>query len=212
VVGCLHSCKYCVPSFQVQAKRMGKRCLQCYRYYCHLHPERLNRVPKGKFIFVVSLGDLFGWWVPSDWIVKVLRVVAQYPGKTFLFLTKNPCRYLEFEEFFPENAILGVTIETDSSIYAVHNVSKAPAPVHRYFCMTTVKHPRKMVSIEPIMDFDMEVMVGWIKAIKPEFVYIGYDSRKTGLVEPPLEKTLLLGEKLREFTVVKYKLLRDPVN
>jgi len=42
----------------------------------------------------------------------VLKVVKETPKATFLFLTKNPARYLEFN--FPNNVILGATIETNN--------------------------------------------------------------------------------------------------
>jgi len=47
-VGCLHGCVYCVPSFQAQVKRWGKKnCSLCYDYLPHPHPERLGKIPSG---------------------------------------------------------------------------------------------------------------------------------------------------------------------
>ena len=62
-----------------------------------------------------------------------------------------------------------------------------------------------MVSIEPIMDFDLEVMVKWMQEIKPEFVSIGADSGNNHLPEPTPEKVKALIEALQEFTFVKIK-------
>ena len=36
--GCEFDCSYCVPSFQLQAKRQMHRCDACYRYIPHCHP------------------------------------------------------------------------------------------------------------------------------------------------------------------------------
>jgi len=43
--GCEFDCLYCVPSFQAQAKRQKHRCLECYKYQPHEHPERLDSIP-----------------------------------------------------------------------------------------------------------------------------------------------------------------------
>jgi protein gp37 len=55
--------------------------------------------------------DLFGDWICADWIMQTLYIVAHNPQHTFMFLTKNPERYLEFD--FPTNSMLGCTITHD---------------------------------------------------------------------------------------------------
>jgi len=63
----------------------------------------------------------------------------------------------------------------------------------------------KMVSIEPIMDFDLDVMVDWMRQIKPEFISIGADSKGHKLPEPSTDKVQALIEALKEFTSVRCK-------
>lgn len=46
-------------------------------------------------IFVSSMGDLFGVWVPDAWIAEVFDACQRAPQHTYLFLTKNPRRYAE---------------------------------------------------------------------------------------------------------------------
>jgi protein gp37 len=58
-------------------------------------------------IFVGSMADFFGDWVPRAWIDAVLEVVREVNWHTYAFLTKNPARYQEYE--FPENVWLGAT-------------------------------------------------------------------------------------------------------
>jgi protein gp37 len=48
-------------------------------------------------IFVVSMGDLFGEWVPDGWIEKVFEACEAAPQHTYFFLTKNPGRYGEWQ-------------------------------------------------------------------------------------------------------------------
>lgn len=49
-------------------------------------------------IFVSSMGDLFGSWVPDVWIEEVFAACKRAPQHTYLFLTKNPGRYAELYE------------------------------------------------------------------------------------------------------------------
>lgn len=53
---------------------------------------------KPRNIFVCSMADLFGDWVPDEWITEVFRACDAAPQHRFLFLTKNPERYLKLAE------------------------------------------------------------------------------------------------------------------
>ena len=53
---------------------------------------------KGRVIFVCSMADLFGEWVPDEWIRAVFEACAEAPQHKYLFLTKNPARYEELEK------------------------------------------------------------------------------------------------------------------
>lgn len=48
---------------------------------------------KPRVIFVCSMADLFGEWVPDSWIEEVFQACERAPQHTYLFLTKNPRRY-----------------------------------------------------------------------------------------------------------------------
>lgn len=43
-------------------------------------------------IFVCSMADLFGDWVPDEWIQEVFQACEAAPWHRYLFLTKNPTR------------------------------------------------------------------------------------------------------------------------
>ncbi|MDR1630076.1 MAG: phage Gp37/Gp68 family protein [Oscillospiraceae bacterium] len=44
-------------------------------------------------IFVGSMADVFGEWVPDEWIKEVFSACAAAPWHNYLFLTKNPARF-----------------------------------------------------------------------------------------------------------------------
>lgn len=69
------------------------------------HRYRLNDYinKQGRNIFVCSMSDLFGSWVPDRWIEEVFKACEKAPQHNYLFLTKNPARYVELinnTEFF----------------------------------------------------------------------------------------------------------------
>lgn len=105
VTGCKHGCPYCY------ARKISNRFYG--NFEPTFHPERLKEpynLKKPSKIFVVSMGDLFGDWVPITWIKEVIKVAEQNPQHTFQFLTKNPFRYTNFN--FPKNCWLGTTVNT----------------------------------------------------------------------------------------------------
>lgn len=63
-----------------------------------LHEYRLPMPAQKKKpanIFVCSMADLFGEWVPEEWIVRVFEACKAAPWHNYLFLTKNPNRYVK---------------------------------------------------------------------------------------------------------------------
>jgi len=64
---------------------------------------------------------------------------------------------------------------------------------------------RKMVSIEPVMDFDSRNLLCMLQDIKPEFVSIGADSRNNNLPESSSKKIKELIYHLKGFTKVIIK-------
>lgn len=121
VTGCLHNCEYCyarrmAQRFTPKTTDNWDDCIQPgnglheirtkgsnggpwkYGFAPTLHSYRLGEpalVKKPQKIFVCSMADLFGEWVPEEWIQEVFRACSKAPWHTYLFLTKNPDRYVE---------------------------------------------------------------------------------------------------------------------
>ncbi len=68
-----------------------------YDFIPTFHRYRLNDYigKKGRNIFVCSMSDLFGKWVPDEWIKEVFAACEKAPQHNYLFLTKNPQRYID---------------------------------------------------------------------------------------------------------------------
>jgi len=155
---------------------------------------------ESNFIFVGSSIDMFADNVPPEWIEKVLSYCLTYPNNTYLFQTKNPLRFNQFS--FRDKDILCITLETN---YSIFDISQAPHPLIRASRFAEVVHPNKMVTLEPIMDYDILTFVRLIHQIKPFHVNIGADSGNNNLPEPSLKKLLALISMLSDFTKVHLK-------
>lgn len=110
-----------------------------YGYDPTFYPHRLNepfKTKKPARIFSVDTGDLFGKWVPADWITQTIEVVEKCPRHTFQFLTKNPGRLLDIA--FPDNSWVGVSINTNRDKPAADLLKKVRAKV-------------RFLSIEPLL-------------------------------------------------------------
>ncbi len=72
-------------------------CAYPYGFEPTLHRYRLGEYEKkkGRTIFVCSMADLFGSWVPDSWIEEVFAACEKAPQHKYLFLTKNPQRYID---------------------------------------------------------------------------------------------------------------------
>lgn len=116
--GCQHNCRWNMPDQSV-AECYAKTLVDMQRsdnYYArgfqahYFHPERLQeplqlRKPAG--IFLDSMSDLMGHWVPDEQINQVLEVCRQTPQHIYFLLTKNPPRLRKFD--FPPNCWVGVS-------------------------------------------------------------------------------------------------------
>ena len=97
-----------------------------------------QRWKKPRTIFVCSMADLFGKWVPDEWIREVFEACEAAPQHRYLFLTKNPERYMEL-------ASNGVITKDQSNFWFG---STATAPEMPFFWHNEVN---TFVSIEPIL-------------------------------------------------------------
>jgi DNA repair photolyase len=186
---CPHDCDYCyMKIFKVGELRLDLKALD----------ENLG---SDNYIFVGSATDMFAEQVPSSWIKKVLNRCKDFKNK-YLFQSKNPQRFAEFKDYFPPNCVLGTTIETNWCL----TISKAPLTSNRITSIIHTKTFNKtMISIEPVIDFDRNILLEWIKLASPEFVSIGADSQNHHLQEPKKEDIEWLIGEMRKFTEVVVK-------
>ncbi|KKN70020.1 hypothetical protein LCGC14_0434670 [marine sediment metagenome] len=194
---CPHKCSYCY----VQRNRFGVnlRYQGPHRFLSH---ELKVDYGYGKTIFIEHMNDMFAQGIPGIVIQRILEHCTLYPGNKYIFQTKNPIRAYRHTHEFPKNYMLGTTIESNR-YYS--GLSQAPDPVQRYEAMLKFPDVDKFITIEPILDFDVDELVKWIVNIKPSFVNIGADSKNCKLPEPSSAKVwaLITALQYRKITIKK---------
>ena len=119
VTGCNHGCDYCYARAIATSRDMAA-------YYPAgftplFHHERLDApantpVPARAVdeaahgrVFVCSMADLFGAWVPQEWIDQVVTSTVANPQWEYLYLTKFPQRYDRLQ--LPASGWIGASVD-----------------------------------------------------------------------------------------------------
>lgn len=198
--------------------RCNHRCVYCYcEYFWRMMKDNSLKLKESYFndnlgegnrIFVGSSTDMFAENVPAEWIEEVLsHLTLNYPDNEYLFQSKNPGRFRDFEDKVPPNTILATTIETNRQDL-IRQYSRAPDVYARVHAMKELKIRNgfpTQITIEPIMDFDLLRFVDMICQSRVNKVYIGADSKNSELPEPQSAKVSDLIHELSIFTQVKLK-------
>jgi protein gp37 len=135
------------------------------------HKYRLDEYAKkeGRNIFVCSMADLFGAWVPDDWKIEVLEACYKAPQHNYLFLTKDPIGYsiwntekhpaFKHWETYTENMWLGVTYTGRERLEGHYRKRDIGEPysiwtnfwyLHRMDANLLPTKAHKFISIEPL--------------------------------------------------------------
>lgn len=127
----------------------------------------------GSNIFVGSMADVFGEWVPDEWIENIFESCQRIVQHNYLFLTKNPSRYqdLATKGILPkgENLWYGFSLTNNDGAAGWQN------PDYHTF-----------VSIEPLLE-DLEYFEGPHPKIA-DWVIIGAETgNRKGKVKPEFE-------------------------
>ena len=125
--------------------------------------EEPQRWKKPRNIFVCSMADLFGEWVPDAWIETVINACLAAPQHRYLFLTKNPARYIKLAE---KNNLP----DADNMWYG----STTTTPETEFFFSS--RH-NTFLSVEPILKPFADSLGGGVQACeKTDWIIIGAET------------------------------------
>lgn len=183
VTGCKHGCVYCYADDIA------------HRFYPQgfapsFHPDRLampqNTKPAQSLngrVFVCSMADLFGEWVPDEWIDVVIEKVRASPQWRFVFLTKNPERLLGIN--WPDNARVGTTVDSQARVSRAENAFVA---IDAPFTFVSCEPLRERVTFQQPELFDAFIVGAQSKSsrcpeMQPEYEWVEhlqYQARAAG--------------------------------
>ena len=204
ITGCLHNCDYCY------ARDMANR-IYPQKFEPAFIPARLVMPDNTKplrprwngdtghhNVFTCSMADLFGKWVPAEWIEAVLESIERNSKWTFLLLTKFPIRMAEFD--YPPNVWLGTTVDYQHAIHrAQQGFRKIKASGFEGVCWLSCEPMMERLTFGSLDMFDWLVMGGSSRSTQtPEYrppfsdiVHL-YDQAKRLLDLPVYMKTNLI--------------------
>jgi len=191
---CPHGCTYCYM------KRWGKQ--KPVRFD---ESELKTDLGSDNFIFVGSSCDIFAKGISDFWILKTLSHCEKFNNK-YLFQSKNPWRFLDYIDacVVSDKSVMCTTMETNRFYPDI--MKDCPPISDRSFAMHEIsKVIKTYITIEPIMDFDLDEFIITIKNANPTQVNIGADSGNNHLPEPPKDKILELINELKKFTNIDQK-------
>ncbi len=163
--GCFHGCTWTMPDGSIAgcyAKRVAEKlATKSYPHgfaHHYWHPARLEepfnqKRPHG--IFVGSMADLFGAWVPAEQIQAVIDMMAKCHWHTFLILTKNPKRLIDFSPF-PINVWVGMSLPTDDP-----RKERGTAIYEQLHSMNFVQATVRFLSAEPLWQDVAGALESW---------------------------------------------------
>jgi protein gp37 len=174
VTGCLHGCDYCY------ARAIAARFADAYPagFTPLFHEERLDAPanttipgarrgdPAYKRVFVCSMADLYGRWVPDEWIKQVHESMLASPDWQYILLTKFPARYVGLD--LPPAAWIGTSVDEQKRVRIAENAFRQIDGV-----------AVKWLSLEPLLEpleftdlsmFDWVVIGGQTETRQPDGV------------------------------------------
>jgi len=191
-------------------------CPDCYTYSPHNHPERTT-IPSGvPIVFVYGTGDI-AFYEPAQ-VRATFEIIDHHKPrmeKTYYFQSKNPACFEQYLDWFNKNqdkVVLLTTLETNRD-EGYEETSQAPLPTTRFRDFYNLDYPRKVLTIEPVIDFDLEEFIEMVLKLHEqgslEYVWFGFDSKNCGLPEPSTEKAQRFVDILQSYGIeVRGKSLR----
>lgn len=208
VTGCLHGCEYCyarkianrfapkMPDGQPAASGelhsiWNTNIPFSFGFDPTFHHYRLadpEKIKKPQTIFVCSMADLFGEWVPDEWIQEVFNACKAASKHRYLFLTKNPDRIwnaiMTKKLHVTQNMWFGFSVEDQATLNKIAMRARW-LPQNSFISIEPLHGPIDLTRIEPTgIDASLDFLNGgqyWLmggddKGKKIKWVIVGAET------------------------------------
>ena len=184
VTGCNHGCDYCYARAIATSRDMAAYYPAGFTPLFHHErldaplntpvPARAAADPAHGRVFVCSMADLFGAWVPQEWIDQVVASTVANPQWEYLYLTKFPQRYDRLN--LPASGWIGASVDeqhrAEPTLAAMRKVSGVKV---KWLSLEPLLEPIKFSTLEGI---DMIVIgaqsenIGQNSSFSPPFEWV----------------------------------------
>ena len=175
--GCLHGCEYCyarniahrfggntdsqIHTLETRQYKDGTWTPDLYPFGFAptFHKYRLHeplRLKKPRNIFVCSMADLFGGWVPNEWIRAVFDACSAAPQHRYLFLTKNPDGLRGLSVTNLPNVWIGVTVTNNYDLPRIQKLLSCVRAAHYWVCFEPLHSEIRAIPV------GLKNRIGWV--------------------------------------------------
>lgn len=148
VTGCLHGCTYCYARELATSERLKSAYPAGFTPLFHeqrldapantVIPAEHRDDPAWRRVFVCSMADLYGRWVPQEWIDRVHASMLTSPEWQYILLTKFPDRYVGLD--MPPGAWVGTSVDEQKRVRIAERAFRE------------IRGAVKWLSLEPLLE------------------------------------------------------------
>ena len=167
ITGCLHGCEYCYAREIATSNRAAAT--YPVGFTPLFHNERLTapahttiptkyrddnhqctngdcKICAYRRVFVCSMADLYGRWVPQDWIDQVHTAMLDNPQWQYITLTKFPDRYPGLK--LPDRAWIGTSVDEQKRVrIAERAFSELPDNITKWLSLEPLREPLEFTDL-----------------------------------------------------------------
>jgi protein gp37 len=172
----LHGCDYCYARDIATSQRFASAYPVGFTPLFHherldapantVIPARHANDPAYKRVFVCSMADLYGRWVPEEWIDQVHSSMLASPQWQYILLTKFPDRYAGLK--MPDGAWVGTSVDEQKRVrIAERAFAELPDNVTKWLSLEPLREPLEFTDMSM---FDWVVIGAQTRSVQPSGV------------------------------------------
>ncbi|MET9150001.1 DUF5131 family protein [Streptomyces griseoflavus] len=155
VTGCLHACDYCYARELATSERLKTAYPAGFTPLFHAQrldapantviPAEHRDDPAWQRVFVCSMADLYGRWVPQEWIDQVHTSMLASPQWQYILLTKFPDRYVGLD--MPPGAWVGTSVDEQKRVRIAERAFREIRGAVKWLSLEPLREPLEFTDL-----------------------------------------------------------------